>query len=58
MQHFDVDMYYDLGHYYIELVAENGDDFLLAHGEDQKQVERDAAIMLRQLAEKIEQEDD
>lgn len=57
MQNFDVLMYWDMGHYYIILEDEQGADFLLSHGEDQRVVERQAAALLRQLAEKIENDD-
>lgn len=57
-QSFEVDMFWDMGHYYIVLIDESGDEYLLANGEDQRTVERDAASLLRRLAEKIEKEDD
>lgn len=58
MQDFDLQMFWDMGHYYIVLEDAQGEEYLLAHGEDQRTVERDAASLLRRLAEKIEQDDD
>lgn len=55
---FDVNMFWDMGHYYIILEDEQGEEYLLAHGEDQRTVEREASSLLRRLAEKIEKEDD
>ena len=56
-QKLEIDMFWDMGIYYVNIIDEQGEEYLVAHGDNQRDVERDAASMLRRLAEKIEHDD-